>query len=339
MVLTVFQGVTALTAVAAVLFTARSLGYTADATTATRDQLRLTERAQISDRFGRAIDQLGQEGPDKLSIRLGGIYALEHIMRDSAADKPTVIEVLCAFIRTHAPRPNPIPEEVPPSSPDVQAAIVVLGRRPDPDSAGIDRLELAGTLLSLPDADLGGARLVLADLSFANLAGADLSGADLSGADLSGANLNDAYLGGAYLAGADLNGANLGNADLDTANLAGANLNGANLFVANLDTANLNSANLGGADLAVANLNGANLNSANLGGADLVDANLVDANLGRANLNGADLTGADLTGADLSGADLSFANGLAIAQLAGTRMDTLTRLPPGVAVPSPRPTR
>jgi hypothetical protein len=30
---------------------------------------------------------------------VGGVYALERIMQDSAAAEPTVIEVLCAFIR------------------------------------------------------------------------------------------------------------------------------------------------------------------------------------------------------------------------------------------------
>ena len=44
-------------------------------------------------------------------MRIGGIYALERIARDSAKDHPTVMEVLTAFIREHSrdqwPRSHP----------------------------------------------------------------------------------------------------------------------------------------------------------------------------------------------------------------------------------------
>jgi hypothetical protein len=55
----------------------------------------LTEQGQVTDRYTKAIEQLGA---DNLDVRLGGIYALERIARDSAADHPTVVEVLAAFI-------------------------------------------------------------------------------------------------------------------------------------------------------------------------------------------------------------------------------------------------
>jgi hypothetical protein len=42
----------------------------------------ITEEGQITDRFSKAIDQLGS---DKLEIRLGGIYALERIAQESEA--------------------------------------------------------------------------------------------------------------------------------------------------------------------------------------------------------------------------------------------------------------
>ncbi|HEY0697105.1 MAG TPA: hypothetical protein VGD43_04775, partial [Micromonospora sp.] len=165
---TIFQGVTALTAVAAVLFTAQSLGYTADATKATRDQVSLAEQGQITERFSRAIDQLGATGPDKLSIRLGGIYALKRIMRDSLADEPTVIEILCAFIRTNTPRkkfPPVEPAAVPSAPEDVRAAVAVLGWRPKPDFEQNSRLDLSGSQLSLSniwliDAHLSNVQLV-----------------------------------------------------------------------------------------------------------------------------------------------------------------------------------
>ncbi|WP_186500079.1 pentapeptide repeat-containing protein [Micromonospora sagamiensis] len=229
---------TALTAVAALLFTARSLDYTADATRATRDQIDLSAQGQIADRFNRAIDQLGQTGPDKLSIRLGGIYSLEHIMRDSPGDGHTVIEVLCAFIRTNglAPTEPADPSKIPAVPEDVLAAVTVLGRRPNPDNS---RLDFTGTQLSLPGISLNDANLAYANLAYANLRFAGLVGADLHGVDLRGAHLGGAHLGGADLRGVDLRGAYLGGVDLRDADLGGADLGGTNLVRADLRAADL----------------------------------------------------------------------------------------------------
>lgn len=54
---------------------------------------RLTQQGQLTDRYTKAIAQLGD---DKLDIRLGGIYALERIAVDSKRDHPTIVEVLSA---------------------------------------------------------------------------------------------------------------------------------------------------------------------------------------------------------------------------------------------------
>jgi hypothetical protein len=45
-----------------------------------REQHQLDQQGQITERFTRAIDQLGHE---RLDVRLGGIYALERITNDS----------------------------------------------------------------------------------------------------------------------------------------------------------------------------------------------------------------------------------------------------------------
>jgi hypothetical protein len=47
-------------------------------------QLQTSREGQITERFTRAIDQLGSE---HLDVRLGGLYALERIARDSPADR------------------------------------------------------------------------------------------------------------------------------------------------------------------------------------------------------------------------------------------------------------
>src|SRR5215217_4381641 len=84
-----------------------------------QQELEATRDQQVTERFTRAIDQLGaidDKGNKKLEIRLGGIYALERIAVDSFAmetspgrDYSTVMEVLTAYIRENtrqAPEPS-----------------------------------------------------------------------------------------------------------------------------------------------------------------------------------------------------------------------------------------
>jgi hypothetical protein len=190
------------------LFAAGALVYTARNYTLSRE-------GQVTDRYTKAIEQLGSKG---LDVRIGGIYALERIARDSARDHPVVMEVLSAFVRVHS-------HEQSPTRPDVQAALRVIGRRnPRHDSEPID-LESA----DLAGANLNGANLAGAWLRHANLTGAGLVDANLHGAILWHANLTDANLLQADLGGATLFDANLTRADLGGANLSGALLRGADL--------------------------------------------------------------------------------------------------------------
>jgi len=192
--------------------------------TATEQQVTIAGEGQITERFTRAIEHLGSE---KLEVRLGGIYALERIARDSQRDHWPIMEVLTAFVRERSPAPEATgiegEEKLKSVATDIEAILTVIGRRrvEFERSAG-QRLDLGGTNLSwadLRDASLSEASLIIANLSEANLSEADLSGARLCEADLSEAELYEADLSGADLSGADLSGA-----DLSRANLSGANL-------------------------------------------------------------------------------------------------------------------
>jgi hypothetical protein len=160
------------------LFAVGALVYTGRNFTLSRRTFQLTEQGQVTDRYTKAIEQLGS---NELGVRIGGIYALEPIARDSAKDHPTVMEVLTAFIR-------------------------------DLTRADLTRVDLRRAILY--GADLTGAALIIAwdltgaDLTnAADLTGPDLTGAHLTGAHLEGADLIDATLDGATLEGADLDGA------------------------------------------------------------------------------------------------------------------------------------
>src|SRR5215475_6813697 len=63
---------------------------------ATFKNVRVAEEGKLTERFSKAVELLGSE---KLDVRLGGIYALERIARDSRKDHWTVMEILTAFVR------------------------------------------------------------------------------------------------------------------------------------------------------------------------------------------------------------------------------------------------
>jgi hypothetical protein len=184
------------------IFAAGALVYTVRSFTLSRQAYQLTEQGQVTDRYTRAIDQLGS---DRLDVRIGGIYALARIAHDSARDQPAVVEVLAAFIREHSREPWP-PHESAGSAPgdrfprpDVQAALTAIGRR-DVSHDGWGYIDLTGAVLA-------GALLSHTNLTKVRLALADLTGANLVRANLTGANLTGAILAGAKLAEADLTGA------------------------------------------------------------------------------------------------------------------------------------
>jgi len=257
---------------------------------------RVTREGHITDRYTRAVEQLGSEAA---AIRLGGIYALEGLMRDSASDQPTIVEVLASFVRQRAPLPV-VPTDVramrgagrtsddASGSPgdsrpaeDVQAALVVLCRRP---SLNGDRpLNLSSTCLTWTN--LANANLTRANLANANLTGADLTNANLIGATLTGATLTKARLDQARIIGANLRNSNLTQAGFDKANVSDTYLNGANLAGASLVDADLHRATLRRADLTDADLTGVNLASANISRANLTRADLTNANLADVNLD------------------------------------------------------
>lgn len=293
----------------------------AHALSTTQETFRITERGHLTDRYTKAIEQLGHK--DSIAIRLGGIYALQQLAVDTNrdSDQATVVEVLSAFVRLNlrvAPpaqdsnststesASEPVNRVLLPRA-DVLAAFSVLAQLPVRTGVPM-RAEFTG--LDFTDIDLQQARLAGANLSGVTLRGARLTRADISGSNLAGAFLKEAQLGRAKLADSILCETNfvrafLRNADLTRAQLNNANLGDADLARANLRRSNLTGADLTDVDLTSANLTSADLTGADLRGADLTDAVIVGTNLTGANLSETNFTGANLSDADLSGADLT----------------------------------
>jgi uncharacterized protein YjbI with pentapeptide repeats len=289
-----------------------------------KESIRLAERGHLTDRYTKAIEQLGS---DKLDVRLGGIYALEQLATDSdnPRDQATIVEVVSAFVRVHSNPLNQYRRSFPGSSAaespeeERRKATEFVDRFPRPPVDVRVGMTVLGRLPSRPGVGRG-------DLTRAHLKGVDLAGANLAGATFSGANLTDANLQGANLSTARLDGAILTHARLYKAILAGAYLADVHmdhalcletdLTKAKLPMARLTSANLAGAKLHGANLSGAKLLHADLTGLDLsgqadphpLGLNLSLAVIARSELGiiqGADVSAADLFMADLSGAVLA----------------------------------
>lgn len=224
---------------------------------------------QITERFSKAIEQLGSDKPE---VILGGIYTLERIARDSAPDQWTIMEVLTAFVRQNAP----VIKENESQSPEDQEKLLKL------------RISIRACLTVIGERKYPDLENKYIDLTEVNLSGFSLVGFKLKGFNFTGANLFKA----------NLFKANLTEANLTEAVLAGADLTGANLFRANLTEANLILANLTGADLKGADLKGAYLFRANLTGANLTGAYRLEPDcITKVLLTEADLKGAILTGA------------------------------------------
>ena len=310
-------------------------------TQATDKQTEINRESHYTELFTKAVEQLGavrQDGEPAIETRIGAIYSLERLAKDSERDYGPIIETLAAYIREHCRDPESFDDEglsgeelkqarqkwidslrknPPADRSDVAAALTVLSRREKnrnwtstsedethPDFTGAN---FQGASLWNKSEGLAreGTNLRLVYLDGADIRGADLSGVHLSGVRLSGAILMVANLSKARLDGVRLSGADLRGADLSDANLLGADLSGANLMWTNLRSANLWKVNLWGTNLSKAILMGANLLDARLDSASLLDARLEGANLSGAILMAANLLGTNLSKAKLDNADLS----------------------------------
>ena len=170
-------------------------------------QLRVTLEGQLTDRYTKAVDQLGS---DHLDVRVGGIYALERIARDSPYDRATIEEVLTAYVRDHAPWPPP-PAPPPPSLQAIAQRLVTVvqrqrsaQRRTAKTPAGHAQQGQPGTNGAEPQgppADVQAAMTVLGrrELPPGGRRPLDLTRVDLRRVQLEGANLQDADLDGANL--------------------------------------------------------------------------------------------------------------------------------------------
>jgi hypothetical protein len=207
------------------------LGGAAVGAVVTFNQVKASREVRSIDLFNKAIDLLAS---DRVSVRQGGVYALEQLSDLDDDYRGHAHALLTAFVRQHAPWPPSDPDyrlEADRArfhggiADDIGAAMAALSRRKmivDDAESELERVDLRGADLkgrnlqnvcfayaNLDDADFAKANLANATLWETTLRNTDLSGADLSGADLREADLTGALLDGAILRGADLSKAKL----------------------------------------------------------------------------------------------------------------------------------
>jgi hypothetical protein len=236
-------------------------------------QTEADRQRRIVETFSKAVEQLGS---DKLEVRVGAIFALERLSKESPDDYWIVMEVLTAFVRERmryttimaklserayflwlqASGPEGRSEEfwaeavrlerLEQTPTDIAAILTVIDRR---SAENREREQDNGWYFDLSGAYLRGAYLEEFDLKYANLTGVHLEGACLIGARLEGAYLHHAHLEGAMLSLAHLEGAWLDHAHLERTWIGSARLDDAHLEHAHLKGAILNDTHLEGACL------------------------------------------------------------------------------------------
>lgn len=294
---------TALAAVGALYMTSRTLD-------AARQQTALSEQGQYTDRFGRAVEQLGSE---KVDIRLGGIYALERLARNSPRDAGAITRLLGTYVREKSPcglnSTAPVSAELPRLPIDVAAALTVLSARDyhqtapwaDVTNACLDHRRLEAETLN--NLDLDGANLASSNLLLVALRGVRLQHTNLQHTNLKASEWLGVLADGAQLDGADLSSAILHTSSFRDASLVGANLGGVYLdrpsfrdggreaqAVPYADAALAVSAKSRRPVFVFANLTDASFHDAHLPDADFSSAQLDGANFGYSYLPNADFS-------------------------------------------------
>jgi Pentapeptide repeats (8 copies) len=174
---------------------------------------------RVTELYAQAAEQLGSE---KAPVRLAGLYALERLGKLNPAQRETIINVVCAYLRMPFTAP---------------------GERPVPEANDLDHAQHQERTQEL-QVRLTAQRILhrhrrAAEQDALWIVPVDLDGANLDHAYLPGINLADATLYRADLTGAEFAGADLARADLTATTLVGADLTNADLTAATLDDADL----------------------------------------------------------------------------------------------------
>ncbi len=182
------------------------------------NQNKISEQGRIAEQISRAIDQIGaykqnfdnsKDNKPNIEARVGGIYSLERIAKDSDDDYEKIMDILCAYVRVTALKKYKAIRE------DIQGAIDVLGTkkksllfwRRDKFRVNLENCNLSGYRFSelnfntYTDSSNGTifdkskfykSKFYKTDLSYASFDNSNLTEADFEEAELKGARFEKA---------------------------------------------------------------------------------------------------------------------------------------------------
>lgn len=178
--------------------------------------LEAQRQSRLGERFSKAVEQLNN---DDVAVRVGAIYALSRIARESSEDYWPVAHLLCSFLRGK----RPVEQEGEPAI-----------------AAPSDDAKAVAAFFRMGLGNYGG----VIDLSRTNLHGLDLTGGLFGKANFDGAKLDGVVLVRSMLIGAKFANVNATYADFTDAQLAESFMNGMNLTAATLTRADLRGASV-----------------------------------------------------------------------------------------------
>ncbi len=203
------------------------------------EQNKINERGRITESIGQAITQIGAFNGDNpnIEVRLGGIYSLERIAKNSDDDYKKIMDILCAYVRVTAPiqKPKSVKKKKQEDKKrkireDIQAAVDVLGtkkelnlvRQRDEFRVNLENCDLSNSRFSELNFNRGtdsnnGAIFDDSLFEKSEFHGADLSYVSFDRAILIGANFEYARLKGARFLGATFKDTKVHGADFSKA--------------------------------------------------------------------------------------------------------------------------
>ena len=279
----------------------------------TNRNLEITERGHFTERFTKAIEQLGSA---QSAIQLGGVYALEKLAKDNPTYHNTIFETLCAFVRNRVTFDGEKEKKIraakgkddndgeneggTPSQDSVVTAIIsVIGRRnQEPHEyeylINLQKVDLRNIIFS----QIYQGRSYFAYSSFER---SMLEETSFASVELERASFGNAWLGKANFTKAHLLGVHFRQACLEKASFASAMVENANFWNVQAEGASFWKAHLQYANFGDALLQGVNFGEANLKRATFENALLRKSIFERSNLEGVNFMGADLTDATFGG--------------------------------------
>ena len=349
---------------------------------ASQQQVEISRNSHYTTLFAKAVEQLGStreiqireidkttdptttysypETQPNLEVRLGAIYALERIARDSVRDKKSVFDILCAYARNpeNSGKLKPVDEVptnaeefykwqagLPSARVDMQACIYVLGSDLYAD--------FEANIFDLSRANFQSVKFSNCNLSGANLEGANLDATSFDGTVASQAILDRCHVKAATVKTTSLNNSSLDHADISFCRLSDTSLIGSegrktkfsNAILSNCDlrychfkeatftSVTFQSGICSWISLKQSHIDATTFRETDAQYVNFRDASLFDTSFFRVDLRGSDFSGSTLYKTGFFGCDLTGVTGMTAEMLAETYGDHATILPDGITHP------